>query len=105
VVSKSRTGDPHRSWVTFVWRGDKQTRSVGLAGGPAPLLGRTPLTRLADTDLWYRTENIRNDARFVYCGRTGSRHELTCEPTTRCNRPRPCYRLSEHHCRASGPGR
>jgi enterochelin esterase family protein len=52
--------------VTFVWRGNEQTLRVGLAGGPPPLSGRTPLTRLADTDLWYRTENVRNDARFVY---------------------------------------
>lgn len=59
------TGDPRRSWVTFVWRGDEHTHMVGLAGGP-PTAGSTPLTRLADTDLWYRTEPIRNDARFVY---------------------------------------
>jgi len=59
-------GDPRRSWVTFVWRGSEQTLRVGLAGGPPPLSGRTPLTRLANTDLWYRTENVRNDARFVY---------------------------------------
>jgi enterochelin esterase-like enzyme len=59
-------GDPRRCWVTFVWRGDAQTQRVGLAGGPPPLSGRTPLTRLAHSDLWYRTENVRNDARFVY---------------------------------------
>jgi enterochelin esterase-like enzyme len=58
-------GDPRRSWVTFVWRGDERTLRVGLAGGP-PSSGRTPLTRLAGSDLWYRTENVRNDARFVY---------------------------------------
>jgi enterochelin esterase family protein len=58
-------GDPDRSWVTFVWRGDGQTRRVGLAGGP-PAAGPALLTRLADTDLWYRTERVRNDARFVY---------------------------------------
>jgi len=58
-------GAPRWSWVTFVWRGDEHTHMVGLAGGP-PAAGSTPLTRLADTDLWYRTERIRDDARFVY---------------------------------------
>src|SRR4029453_10201118 len=59
-------GDPRRSWVALVWGGSEQPLRVGLAGGPPPLSGRTPLTRLANTDLWYRTENVRNDARFVY---------------------------------------
>jgi enterochelin esterase-like enzyme len=58
-------GEPRRSWVTFVWRGDEQTHRVGLAGGP-PAAGPTPLSRLAETDLWYRTERVSDDARFVY---------------------------------------
>ena len=54
------------SWVTFLWRGNDKTRRVGLMGGlPAPDDDKW-LTRLADTDLWYRTERIPNDARFAY---------------------------------------
>lgn len=54
------------SRVTFLWRGDGMTRSVLLVGGvPTPSDDKW-LTRLADTDLWYRTEMIPNDARFAY---------------------------------------
>ena len=59
-------GESQRSWVTFVWRGDDKTRRVSLWGGlPAPE-GDKWLTRLADTDLWYRTERLPDDARFAY---------------------------------------
>jgi enterochelin esterase-like enzyme len=58
--------DPHTSRVTFVWRGDGQVRKVSLLGGPPTADFGSPLRRLKDTDLWYRTDHIRNDARFVY---------------------------------------
>ena len=54
------------SWVTFLWRGDDKTRRVGLMGGLPTRDDEKWLTRLADTDLWYRTERIPNDARFAY---------------------------------------
>jgi hypothetical protein len=57
---------PHYSWVTFVWRGNDKTRRVRVSGGPSAGDRDKPLTRLADTDIWYRTELIPNDARFVY---------------------------------------
>jgi enterochelin esterase family protein len=59
-------GQTGKSLVTFVWRGDDQTRRVHLSGGLPTLDGEKWLTRLADTDLWYRTERIPSDARFAY---------------------------------------
>jgi enterochelin esterase family protein len=59
-------GATRKSRVTFVWRGNDQTRRVFLAGGLPTVDGDKWLTRLADTDLWYRTERIPNDARFTY---------------------------------------
>ena len=58
--------DPHTSHVTFVWRGDGNVRKVGLLGGPPTAEFGSPLRRLKDTELWYRTDRIPNDARFVY---------------------------------------
>jgi enterochelin esterase-like enzyme len=59
-------GDPHSSWITFVWKGDDKTRSVLVLNGPSSSPTYFWLTRLGNTDLWYRTERIANDARFVY---------------------------------------
>jgi enterochelin esterase-like enzyme len=56
----------HTSWVTFLWRGDDRTRRVRLAGGLPTAEDSKWLTRLADTDLWYRTERMPSDSRFVY---------------------------------------
>ncbi len=33
--------DPNSSWVTFVWRGDDQTRRVNVQGGPSSATGPT----------------------------------------------------------------
>jgi enterochelin esterase-like enzyme len=60
-------GDEKRLWVTYVWRGDQEVKSVGMMGGiPASDEGMKQLARLLDTDLWYRTERLPNDARFTY---------------------------------------
>ncbi len=56
----------HTSWVTFLWRGDEKTRRVRLSGGLPTAADSKWLTRLADTDLWYRTERMPNDSRFIY---------------------------------------
>jgi enterochelin esterase family protein len=59
--------DPKSSWVTFIWRGNDKTRRVTLLGGPpGPDWDGNSLVLLAGTDLWYRTERIPNDARFLY---------------------------------------
>jgi enterochelin esterase family protein len=58
--------DPHSSWITFLWRGDQQTRNVAVLGGPVSGEYGARLSRLANTSLWYRTDRIPNDARMVY---------------------------------------
>jgi enterochelin esterase family protein len=59
-------GDTRSSWVTFLWRGNDKTRRVSVTGGLPTVDGEKWLKRLADTDVWYRTEKIPNDARFTY---------------------------------------
>jgi hypothetical protein len=58
-------GSPHRSWVTFVWRGDGKTRRMNVQGGPATGDFANWMKRLGDTDLWYRTDQIPDDSRFA----------------------------------------
>lgn len=58
--------DPHASWVTFLWRGDSGTYRMNVLGGPATNDYAAWMKRLGDTDLWYRTDRIPSDARFVY---------------------------------------
>ncbi|MGH9940065.1 MAG: alpha/beta hydrolase-fold protein, partial [Blastocatellia bacterium] len=60
-------GDEKRLWVTYAWRGDSEAKRVDMLGGlPAGDDFTKPLARLLDTDLWYRTERLPNDARFTY---------------------------------------
>jgi hypothetical protein len=59
-------GETKKSLVTFVWRGNDKTRRVSLGGGLPTVDGEKWLARLTDTDLWYRTERMPNDARFIY---------------------------------------
>jgi enterochelin esterase-like enzyme len=60
-------GDEKRLWVTYVWRGDSEAKRVDMIGGlPTSDDFTKPLARLLDTDLWYRTERLPNDARFTY---------------------------------------
>jgi enterochelin esterase family protein len=58
--------ETRKSRVTFLWRGDDKTRRVSLEGGLPTVDNNKWLTRLMDTDLWYRTERMPNDARFTY---------------------------------------
>ena len=59
--------DPRFCWVTYIWHGSAETRSVGLLG-TKPEADRTKwfMSRFRDTDLWYKTERIPKDARFGY---------------------------------------
>jgi enterochelin esterase-like enzyme len=61
-------GDDFRyCWVTFVWRGNLKTQKVGLLGDlPYPDRAKWYMTRVGDTDLWFKTERIPRDARFGY---------------------------------------
>jgi enterochelin esterase family protein len=57
--------DPRRRLVTFLWRGDAKLARVEARGGPYEH-SRDPFVRLPATDVWYRSEIIPADARFVY---------------------------------------
>ncbi len=60
-------GNDKHLWVSYIWRGDDQARRVDVRGGlPTGDEFWKPLARLMDTDLWYRTERLPNDARFTY---------------------------------------
>ena len=59
------TDDPKQFLVTFLWRGDANLARVEARGGPYRN-SRTAFERLADTDVWFRSEVLPADARFVY---------------------------------------
>jgi enterochelin esterase-like enzyme len=64
-------GSPRHSLVTFLWRGTHKTRNAVIVDGVAAGVGgvdatRSQLLHLAGTDVWYRTYDVRNDARFTY---------------------------------------
>jgi len=59
--------DPRHVLVTFLWRGNNSTRSVGVwgivfAGPPSDYVMR----HLGDTDVWYLTLRLPVGARFTY---------------------------------------
>lgn len=59
--------DDRNVLVTFLWRAKDETRNVVVAGGIAGYdFINNQMSRLLDTDLWYRTYKTRNDARFSY---------------------------------------
>ncbi len=54
-------GDPTHCLVTFIWRGDMQLRNVVVVDGIAGENFRAnQMTRLLDTDVWYRSYRVRN---------------------------------------------
>jgi enterochelin esterase family protein len=57
--------DTEDLFVTFLWRDDRQTQKIALVGG-LPQDSDKLLSRLADTDVWYRTERLPKDARGTY---------------------------------------
>lgn len=59
-------GDEKSRLVTFIWRGNTHTKRVSVMGGRPKEDFGAPLARLPDTDLWYRTELLPSDSRFVY---------------------------------------
>lgn len=59
--------DDKNLWVTYLWRGDAETKRVSMIGGaPVGDVLAKFLTRLGETDVWYRTEKLPRDARFTY---------------------------------------
>lgn len=58
---------PHERLLTFVWRGERGTRTVGLRSmlaGDAPT--ETLLSRLPGTNVWFRTYAVHDDLRDPY---------------------------------------
>ena len=60
-------GDQTNSLVTFVWRGNGETRNV-LVQTPYFQwnMGRRRMQQVGDTNVWYKTEKIASDTRFCY---------------------------------------
>lgn len=61
-------GDNKHTLVTFLWRDRGGTRNVVIWGGPAGLDHPEDhqMTRLLNTDLWYKTYRLQTDLRGVY---------------------------------------
>ena len=83
-------GDPRHSWITFVWRGSATAENVVITdgvsigvGGADPL--NSQMVRIADTDVWYRTYDVRNDARFTYALSENDPLTLFTDPNRKSN--------------------
>jgi enterochelin esterase-like enzyme len=61
-------GNSNDDLVTFLWRAKTETRNVFIMWFPfaAAKPDEFQMTRLGDTDVWYRTVKIRRGARFAY---------------------------------------
>jgi enterochelin esterase-like enzyme len=60
-------GDANHVLMTFLYRAKEETKNVVVFGGPAGNdVINNQMTHMPDTDLWYRTYRVRNDARFTY---------------------------------------
>jgi enterochelin esterase-like enzyme len=60
-------GDKKNALVTLLWKGTEGTRNVVIflqTGGLNP--ADNQMTRLPDSDVWYRSYIFRNDVRFLY---------------------------------------
>ncbi|MEN8171791.1 MAG: alpha/beta hydrolase-fold protein [Chloroflexota bacterium] len=56
-----------QSLVTFVWRGTAETKNVVVLGDLTSWdFAANQMTRLAETNLWYRSYRMRNDLRTTY---------------------------------------
>jgi enterochelin esterase-like enzyme len=58
-------GDNDNLFVTFLWRENKDTQVI-LSTDFAKSVQEMQLLRLLDTDVWYKTYRMRNDAHFFY---------------------------------------
>lgn len=59
------TDDPKTFLITFLWRADSDVERIEVHGGPFEH-SRKPFQRLADTDVWYHSELLPSDSRYVY---------------------------------------
>ncbi len=59
--------DPEQSLLTFLWRTTEEMENVVVVGGPAGWdFASNQMTRLPETDLWYKSYRARNDMRTMY---------------------------------------
>lgn len=65
---ESAQDSPRQVIVTFIWRGDANTQGVGLLAPlqNSPGMPNFPLSRLLNTDIWYKCFEMRDDLRFTY---------------------------------------
>src|SRR5262245_32773864 len=59
-------GQAGYSLVTFLWRHTEETKNVAVISGVAGHNAVDPMTRLPNTDVWFKTYRLRNDASFIY---------------------------------------
>ena len=52
--------------VTFLWRHTEETKNIAVFGGVAGPDLLNQMTRLPDSDVWFKTYRLRGDARFTY---------------------------------------
>ncbi len=71
--------DQRHRRVTFIWRGSNETTRVTMMGGLPSANILKPLTRLADTELWYLTETHSTEARFQYVFQVNGPEALSME--------------------------
>jgi len=55
-----------RLLVTFLWRAKQETRNVLIYPGVDGSMARNQMSRLLDTDVWYKTYLLPKDSRFSY---------------------------------------
>src|SRR5262245_41484025 len=66
--------------VTFLWRGGDEARGLRVGGDVPRELERKPLSRLADTDVWFLTVRFPVGARFTYGFARVGDEKLTPDP-------------------------
>ena len=61
-------GDETHSLVTFLWREQGDTNNVVVCAGPAGWKhpAKNQMTRMLETNLWYKTYHLRSDLRTIY---------------------------------------
>ena len=59
-------GDPEHTLVTFLWRGEPETRNVVVNLDAEPTFANLQLVQLAGTDVWQRSYRLPSRAQFYY---------------------------------------
>lgn len=66
-VVEPAKGETNYRLVTFLWRAKEETKNVAVVGGIGGYeFKKNLMSRLLDTDVWFKTYRIRSDARFTY---------------------------------------